>query len=340
MFYFKIFCSRINVISLFCYHLKWILSVFSVAPWIKQWIITLTNFIKNVLLFKHFSLSENAILLNIEPKVKWKTIKIILIIKLFSVYVEPFCLLCLVSQEVNFKLRWRDTNKMCCSLVSLKVSMGPCPSRYGVQLWNPAAEYKVNAQSKAACSHSRFTTGFRWDPRQDGGGGLTPGPLAAWLLCSHGLLRRNLRTGTFGSAGVDSFGLKVPRPMSTWRDEQLRLNTSGIIHLRPQESASIQGTQPRFSWPLSKRLMSRIMHHLLCLSGKQMEVVVIGVTQRERTRSDQPASWEITLPRPFFFFLLFSFLFFFLQALRATTLSRPHNPPFVFIVVHISATPN
>lgn len=41
-----------------------------------------------------------------------------------------------------------------------------------------------------------------------------------------------------------------------------------------------------------------------------MEVVVIGVTQRERTRSDQPASWEITSP-PFFFFYFFLFFSFF-----------------------------
>lgn len=40
------------------------------------------------------------------------------------------------------------------------------------------------------------------------------------------------------------------------------------------------------------------MHHLLCLSGKQMEAVVIGVAQRERTRLDERASWEI----PSFFF--------------------------------------
>lgn len=43
------------------------------------------------------------------------------------------------------------------------------------------------------------------------------------------------------------------------------------------------------------------MHHLLCLSGKQMEAVVIGVAQRERTRLDQRASWEIS----FFFFFFY-----------------------------------
>lgn len=215
------------------------------------------------------------------------------------------------------------------SLVSLKgheAMFLPCSSHHAARPWNPAAECKINGQSKPARLQFRSTGGFRRDRRRDGRRGLAAGPL---IPRSHGLLKRNPRRGTFGSAGVGSFGSKAPRPISARRDEQLRLNTSGIIHLRPRECASIQGTQPRFSWPLSKQLTSRIMHHLLCLSGKQMEAVVIGVAQRERTRLDQRASWEIPS-------------FFFLQALHAKTPSdpNPYSPPIVFIVLYIIATRN
>ena len=79
--------------------------------------------------------------------------------------------------------------------------------------------------------------------------------------------------------GARRFGLPgeiTPQPISVQR-------WALAVHIwnnppAPLESGSIQGTQPCFSWPVSKQLTSRIMHHFLWLSKQQMDIVIICVS--------------------------------------------------------------
>lgn len=73
----------------------------------------------------------------------------------------------------------------------------------------------------------------------------------------------------------------LPRPISAQRRAQ-------AAHIwnnppAPLESGSIRGTQTCFSWPVSKQLTSRIMHHFLWLSRQQMDNVIIFVSHLSNT---------------------------------------------------------
>lgn len=159
----------------------------------------------------------------------------------------------------------------------------PCLSRHGAQPWNPATECKINGQSKQHIHNfNPLTVPTRHPPD-----GYMPGPLPARLPRSHSLLMRNpTRRRTFGCTDHEvrrslirfEEGLAA-RPFSArgWAQAEHIWNNPPA----PLESGSIRGTQPRFTWPLSKRLTSGIMHHFLWLSEKQMDIVVISVTQCE-----------------------------------------------------------
>lgn len=159
----------------------------------------------------------------------------------------------------------------------------PCLSRHGAQPWNPTTECKINGQSKQHIHNfNPLTVPTRHPPD-----GYMPGPLPARLPCSHSLLMRNpTRRRTFGCTDheVRRSLIRFEEGLAArlfwargWAQAEYIWNNPPA----PLESGSIRGTQPRFSWPLSKQLTSGIMHHFLWLPGKQMDIVVISVTQRE-----------------------------------------------------------
>lgn len=112
----------------------------------------------------------------------------------------------------------------------------PCLSRHGARPWNPATECRINGQSKQHIRNFNPLT----VPTRSPPDGYMPGPLPARLPRSHSLLMRNpTRRRTFGCTDHEvrrsliqfEEGLAA-RPF--WlRGDELRLNTSGIIHLRP-----------------------------------------------------------------------------------------------------------
>lgn len=83
----------------------------------------------------------------------------------------------------------------------------PCSSRHAAQPWNPAAECKINGQSKPARPHSRSTGGFRRDGGRGGGASARAAPAFPRLVkagCEEGnLWLRGRRLIRFESASAN-----------------------------------------------------------------------------------------------------------------------------------------